>query len=193
MFKKENKMTNKELLVKYSKILAKEEFVIGSGGNISVREKNSIIIKKSNVYLSKAKVNDYEKVSFKEAEKFYKYKLSIETPFHLACYKVRQDINAIIHVHPINVIAFANKEKVLKNISYEFNYILKKEVPVIDFFEPGSEKLKYNVSQKAEKGYNGMILKKHGLICLGKDLEQTYLRVLAVNRACEIFLLSNKD
>ena len=126
-------------------------------------------------------------LKFSEVEKHLDT-LSSETPFHVACYKTRSDIQAIIHVHSPHVVAVAGKTDILRSQSYEFDCILGKDVPVVEYIQPGSYDLASAIAEKAAGGVNAVMLRQHGAIAFGKDLEEAYLRILALERACVTFL-----
>jgi len=182
------KMNKKRELVKYGKLLHDQGFVIGSGGNISIRDKNNIVIKKQGTNMATGGKEAYLSISFSAAAKGNR-RLSSETPLHLACYGARGDIGAVIHVHAPYSIAAGEKTKVMqKSISYEFECVLGGNVPVIGYIKPGSEKLAETIAKKIKTGANAVIMRKHGAVAVGRDLQEAFVRIQALERACVTFL-----
>jgi L-fuculose-phosphate aldolase len=172
---------------KYGRLLHEKGLVIGAGGNISARDGDFLVIKKKGVDMSGGRPGDYARIKLEKAEE-EKELLSTETPFHAACYKASKNVNAVIHVHSPLVIAAAEKTDILESVSYEFDCILQKAVPVIEYIQPGSFSLASALAEKVSVGAGAVMMKRHGSICVGKDLEEAYLRVLALERACLTFL-----
>ena len=183
-------MDKREQIARYGILLHADKLVIGAGGNISEKDGEDIIIKKKGADMSLGRADDYVRLPFQEAEKAEDARLSSETPLHIACYRVRQDIGAIMHVHSPFIIAAAVKTDILENVSYEFDCVLQKAVPVIEYIQPGSSALAEAVAGKIKNGANAVILRRHGAISVGKDPEEAYLRMLALERACIAFLHS---
>ena len=100
---------------------------------------------------------------------------SKETGFHLAAYRLRPEIEAVVHVHPPYATAYANKGRSLplSTISARLNL---KNVPCVECFPPGSTDLRDIVAEgiKNNPGINSLLMKEHGILTLGKDLSQAY-------------------
>jgi L-fuculose-phosphate aldolase len=173
----------------YGHLLHLNKLVIGAGGNLSVRDGDSVVIKKKMADMSEESVDNYLQIPFHELQKMEDPSLSSETPLHTSCYKAREDVGAVIHVHSPYVIAAAGKTELLESTSYEFDCVIEKDVPVVDYIQPGSEDLAAAVGKKIAEGANAVLMKKHGATTVGKNLEEAYLRMLALERACITFLL----
>lgn len=177
-------------LIKYGKLIYSEGLVIGSGGNISARRGDTVYVKASGVSLGEGRLSDYNEIDLKTGRiKCFKGPCSIEIPMHIACYRARPDVGAVIHVHPVFSTAAGMTGKKLKYISYEFMVAMGSEVPIINYKKAGSLALAEGV-KKAIKKHNGILLKNHGIIVVGKNLHQAYIRALALERACRTYLFS---
>ena len=177
-------------LAEYGKLLHDKGFVIGSGGNISARDGRDVVIKKRGCDMSVCGKKGYARVPFAEASQ-PSDSLSTETPFHLACYAVKNDIGSVFHVHSPAMIAVANKTRLLENISYEFDCIIGASVPVIDYIKPGSSGLAAAIAEEIKDGANCVLLRRHGGLSVGKDPQEAYLRILALERACITYFFNN--
>ncbi len=183
-------------LIEYGKRAHADGLVIGAGGNISAKDKNHLIIKKKGADMSAGDENCYVRLIFSEitkglAEEREGSVLSSETPLHIACYRADSEAGAVIHVHPPYIIAASGKAGVFESPSYEFECILGGSVPVIEYIQPGSLRLAEAVAGKIKEGASAVMLKRHGAISVGKDLEEAYIRILALERGCITYLHSN--
>ena len=181
----------KRELVKYGEKIYEASLVIGTGGNISARLDDVIYHKSRGVSLKESMGCDYNEVSLRSAKIISKSckPSSIELPMHLACYKARPDIGAVIHTHPIYGTVIAGMGAKVGMVSYEFMVAMGSDVPSIGFFTPGSARLAEAVG-KVMRSHNGVLLKNHGALVVGKDLKEAFFRAMALERACKIFLLS---
>ena len=180
----------KKALIKYGKLIYKERFVIGTGGNISARSYGKVYVKASRVSLKDSKMTDYNEVDLKTGKAIcLKGPCSIEIPMHLSCYRARPDIGAVIHTHPVYGTIVGMMTSRIGYISYEFMAAFGSEVPTINYKRAGTPELAKSV-EKVIKKHNGALLKNHGVIVVGKDLKEAYIRTLALERACKIYLFS---
>ncbi|MFH1877318.1 MAG: class II aldolase/adducin family protein [Candidatus Omnitrophota bacterium] len=178
-------------LAKYGRLLHEAKMVIGTGGNISEKDGDFLIIKKKGADMSESKPEDYIRLPFSEAAEGKNSLLSSEAPLHVACYNANEKVGAIIHVHSPYIIAAANRTGLLESPSYEFDCLLVNAVPVVGYLKPGSQYLADAVAHNIRSKVNAVMLKQHGAISIGGTIEEAYYRILALERACMIFLLNN--
>jgi len=182
----------RKILVNLGKDLVEYGLTCGAGGNISIKRGNSIYIKASGTWFDKAKSRDYLKVPLEgdKDKKGVRLKPSCELRMHRACYKVRKDINCVIHSHPVYSIIFANKYRKLKAVTAEFAAILETDIPVIEYIDPGSFELANEVADKILL-HNGLILANHGVITVGDSPREALYRNLLIENESKIILFSD--
>ncbi|MEM1644688.1 MAG: class II aldolase/adducin family protein [Ignisphaera sp.] len=94
---------------------------------------------------------------------------SIEWPLHAAIYKVRPDVNAIVHAHNPVTLGLALAGVGIKPITVEAVMVLRK-VETVPFAFPGTDQLAKLVVEKAASGARAIILQNHGIIAMGANL-----------------------
>ena len=83
-----------------------------SGGNLSIRDANGDIwITPSGIDKGSLTRNDIMRVT-KDGEIIGPHKPSVELPFHRDIYRLRPDLNAILHAHPPTLVAFSLARKI---------------------------------------------------------------------------------
>src|SRR5512145_315652 len=90
--------------------LYKRGITTASGGNISIRIDEGILITPSAVDKGSIKGKQIGLVSFDGKNVTPELKPSMETGMHLAIYKSRPDINVIVHAHPPFATCFTAME-----------------------------------------------------------------------------------
>lgn len=183
-------MDNIEKLLNCGRLLHEHRLVIGSGGNISSRQAGSVTIKKKDVDMSRAVKGDYVTISHDCARSAENTCLSSETPLHLACYESSEDIASVIHVHSPYMVAASARIDILESPSYEFDCLIGRPVPVIPYLRPGSRELGEAVGAKMAAGFRVVLMRRHGAVTAGGDIDQAFMRALALERACVAFLFS---
>jgi len=181
----------KEKLCGIGQQLVKEGLVKSNEGNISVRipGENLIIIKPSSMSLGKLKPEELITVDLEGKVIVGENKPSIETPMHTLIYKYRRDIGAVIHTHPLYSICLGIMEKPIKPISFTAFKTISKGIAMVPYFKPGSFELAQAVVDKLGEKGEAALLKRHGLLTVGKDLETALNLSIMIEKAANIQFL----
>ena len=161
-------------------------------GNISVRipKANAFWITPSGVFKGSVTPNDLVKLDFELNILEGVRKPSIESGTHALIYKVRPDVNAIVHTHNPITVALVGLGYNLEFLSSEAELIIKK-IKIIPYAPPGSEELArliYN-NVKNEKDVKALILLKHGVIGLGSSLVEAVSIVESIEDLAKMNLI----
>lgn len=163
-------------------------YVAGREGNISIREGKWVYIKASGVYLAEATEKDFVKVSI-DGEVCGERRPSIELQMHLAVYRRRDDVMALIHSHPPYTVALSLLNEKFEVITEEAKLYLKSGVGFIGSYEPGSAELANAVGEQVGMGFDAVILKGHGLLSAGSSVREAFERTVAVERCAMVNFL----
>ncbi|XRP96747.1 L-fuculose phosphate aldolase [Methanocaldococcus sp. 16A] len=180
---------DKSQFIEICKRLYDRKYVVGSGGNVSVREKDKVYLTPTGSILGFLKEDDIAEVDLDG--NVIKGKPTSEKNLHLMIYKKRKDINAIIHTHSLISTFLSTINKEIELLTPEGEIFLKK-IGYVDYFEAGSLKL---AEETAKRDEDVIILKNHGVVCLGKDLMDAYVKVEVLEEQAKLTLLkylSNK-
>ncbi len=167
------------------------QLVIGSSGNASQRIEGteSVAITPSSVDYSCMNADDVMIVNMAGDVIEGERNPSIEYPLHLAIYRARPDVNAIVHTHCIYASALAVLREPLPPIIDEFVIRLGGQVEVAEYGLPGSEQLAENVVQ-ALGVRNAVFLANHGALCCGPNLAEALHNAFLLERVAQIYLLT---
>ena len=112
---------------------------------------------------------------------------SSEIELHLRIYRERQDVQAVIHAHPIAATAFAAAGKPLPaNVLVEADIVLG-EVPLVPFAMPGTPSMG-DVIAPLLPGKKAFLLRAHGAVTLGDDLPAAFVLMETLERCSRILL-----
>lgn len=104
------------------------------------------------------------------------HKPSSEFPFHKAIYEARPDLRAIVHAHPVALVAFSVCRKVPDTRLFPQARNVCGEVGFAPYALPGSTKLGENIARTFAAGHNCVVLENHGVVVGGEDLAQAFAR-----------------
>jgi L-fuculose-phosphate aldolase len=101
---------------------------------------------------------------------------SSEFPFHKAIYEARPDIRAIVHAHPVALVAFSVCRQTPDTRLFHQAHSVCGTVGFADYACPGSEALGQAIAAKFAEGCDSVILENHGVVVAGDSLADAFQR-----------------
>jgi len=111
---------------------------------------------------------------------------SSEYPFHKAIYAVRRDLKAIVHAHPMALVAFSIAHKVPETRLFHQAWRSNGTVAFAPYGVPGSEDLGKKIAQKYSEGFDSVILENHGVCCGGQTLQEAFQKFETLEMCCKV-------
>jgi L-fuculose-phosphate aldolase len=113
---------------------------------------------------------------------------SSEYRMHLEVYKQRKDINAVVHTHSPFATAYSTTRKPLKPLLAE-SVLLGGEIPCAEYATPSTEEVPKSIS-KWIKTHDCVLLANHGVLAIGKSLEEAFVQAERVEFLAKITFLA---
>lgn len=158
--------------------LDRRNLIAGTEGNLSLRlGDGSILITGSGAFKGELTERDLLRVSLDgEVIEQRDRAKSSESEAHLTCYRLRPDVNAVVHAHPVHAVALMlrgeNLEAVpLAEAAYAFG-----SVPTATFAVPGTPEGGRAVAAWIDKR-DAVLLDRHGAVTVGKTLDEALSRM----------------
>jgi L-fuculose-phosphate aldolase len=147
-----------------------------SGGNISVIDENGDVwVTPSAIDKGSLRPSDIVCVR-KDGTIEGRHKPSSEYPFHIAIYKARPDLKAVVHAHPPALVSFSIVRQIPNtNVIPQAKYICG-PIGYAPYELPGSSELGEVIAKEFEKGFNAIIMENHGTVVGGTDLGDAFQR-----------------
>ncbi|MGC1390614.1 MAG: class II aldolase/adducin family protein [Bacteroidales bacterium] len=170
--------------------LYKHGLTTTSGGNISLRISADLI-------LITPSATDKGRMRWKEVgivnifgENFTPHlKPSIETAMHLAIYKKKKEVLAIVHAHPVFASLFtAIKAKINTSLTAEAKAILGDPL-FVRYAVMGSSALAEVAAENIMKS-DILLLENHGILTAGSNLLQAFDKVEVLENAAKMTLMT---
>ncbi len=177
----------RQSLVECGRAVAAKQFVVGTEGSISARCGDSIYILAGGASMSDAAPEDFVGIELSSGRRRDGTKQpSSEALLHLACYRKRPDIQAVIHTHPPLSIAVASRGLKL-DITSPGSALLPGEVGELDHIRAETTELAGAV-ESAISHHNALLLGNHGVLSVGATLAQALVGTELVERAARIMV-----
>ena len=108
-----------------------------------------------------------------------------EMAMHLACYRSRPDISAVVHAHPPMAIAFTLAGQTLARCVLPEVVMTLGTVPTLDYATTGTDDLADSVGV-AMRGHDAVLMDRHGAVCVGTSLLEAFCRLETLEHTATI-------
>ncbi|MEW6623071.1 MAG: class II aldolase/adducin family protein [Bacillota bacterium] len=191
MDNKDNRLEIRKKVVEIGLKILNSGLVVGTWGNISSRVpgEDLVAITPSGMNYDTLEPTDVVLVDLDGQIADGNRKPSIEVPMHLAVYRARQDVKAIIHTHSPYATAMAAAHKPIPGAVEDLVQIVGGGVRVCEYALPGTQELGIN-TVKALDGRNAVLLANHGMLGAGRDLDEALKTCHVVEKAAQVTLFA---
>jgi L-fuculose-phosphate aldolase len=160
----------------------------GRSGNISTRMgPKGFLITPSGVSYDEMVPEDIVSVDLESGECVGKRRPSSELPFHLAIMRARADADVVVHTHSEHATAIACLRKNLPAVHYTVAMFGGSDIRCAPYATIGTEELSAHVLTALDDR-RGALMANHGLVVLGRDLDQAFELVREAETIAKIYL-----
>lgn len=180
----------KEIICAAGIRLLHSRLTVGTWGNISVCDRDAGLF-----YITPSGM-DYEKLTCADVVVMDmddnivegNRRPSIEHDLHREMYKARPEIGAVVHTHPIFSTIFATMgEDIPINIHDEAAQALGDNIHCAEYNLPGTVDLAKAAVQALGQKSNACLLRNHGSVCVGIDLDGAFKVATVLEMVAEIY------
>lgn len=169
--------------------VAKRGLVIGGSGNLSWRVNAKLmLLTTTGSWMASLSQKEVAVCRIEDAVTLNGKKPSKEIGFHSGILRERKEINAVLHWQSPWATAIACRNPQIKDFSVipELPYYIG-SVAVVPYLAPGSDQLAEAVTS-ALRGHELAILRNHGQVVVGMDLDEVIAKAAYFELACQIIL-----
>jgi ribulose-5-phosphate 4-epimerase/fuculose-1-phosphate aldolase len=162
----------------------------GSAGNVSmlVEGKDAVVVTPTRLPYDTMTPDDICVVDFDLAPIEGTRKPSIETPMHIASYKARPDVSAVIHTHQTCASALSILNLPIPALFDEVTLAIGRSVEVIPYALSGTRELHDNVARAVTNRCHCYIMQNHGTLCVGADLDRTFTSIELLEKIATVYM-----
>ncbi|MFI5974322.1 class II aldolase/adducin family protein [Streptomyces sp. NPDC051452] len=177
-----------EALVATARRTVADGLVVGTSGNVSARVGDLVLVTPSGVPYDRLTPADLTGVDLTGRQVLGSLVPTSELPMHLAVYRTT-DARAVVHTHAVHATAVSTLVTELPPVHYMAG-ALGGTVRVAPYATYGSEQLADHMLG-ALAGRSGCLLRNHGTITYGADLDQAYDRTAQLEWMCRLWLAAS--
>jgi len=141
----------------------------GRSGNVSARISDGMLITPSGLAYEKMKPDDIVRVAADGSVAKGVRKPSTEWHFHLAAYRARPDMAALVHTHSLHATVLACAHKPIPAFHYMVAVAGGTDIPLVPYATFGTEELAAHVAEGLAMR-NACLMAHHGQVALGTSL-----------------------
>ncbi|MGB8213623.1 MAG: class II aldolase/adducin family protein [Anaerolineales bacterium] len=182
----------KKLIVETAQLLTQKGFLMATGGNLSVRIAGAaaFAITPSDYDYMKMLPEDVCILDFDLKPLEGQLKPSVESAMHLAIYKARPDVNAVVHTHQVYASALTLIRMPIPTLFDEQARFLGRRVNIIPYAPSGTGMLANAISRNVRDHNNAYMLQNHGALVLGTDMERAVHNVEILEKCSLAYLIA---
>ena len=182
---------NRLEIVQYGRMLHENGFVAATDGNLSVRLNGKhLLVTPTCFSKGRMRASDMVVVDMNGKRLAGKRRVSSELGMHLLIYRLRPDVNGIVHAHPPTATGFAAS-------GYDLNRPLVCEVvvglgsiPLARYGTPGTPELTDALAPLIPH-HDAILMANHGVVTFGSSLENAYMKMETVEHFAKIALVTH--
>ncbi len=179
----------REQVVRYCRKLAASSLASGTSGNVSVfdRAAGLMAISPSSMDYDDMLAADVVLMDLDGNVLESERRPSTEWGMHLACYRARADINAVVHTHSPAATTLAVLGQELPAVHYMIALSGSATVPLAPYHLYGTELLA-EAAVAALQGGSACLLESHGVLAVGGDLHQAWSTAEQIEFCADLYL-----
>lgn len=162
----------------------------GTSGNVSCRENDHFLVTPSGVPVNDITPSRIVAVGF-DGKVIGIGKPSSEWHFHRDILAARSDIGAVVHTHSPHATAIACLREAIPAFHYMIAVAGGDSIRCAPYALFGTEALSRNAVAALE-GRKACLLANHGMITLGRDLDEAMAIAIEVESLCQQYLLARQ-
>jgi ribulose-5-phosphate 4-epimerase/fuculose-1-phosphate aldolase len=167
--------------------------VVGSGGNLSARDPGSqeFWVTAAGTFLDRLDPDGFVPVNLaappnaEPAPALPGPGPSTEVALHVATYRVRPDVNAVIHLHPQVVVLLDALGERIRLITTDHSFYVGR-VATTPFHPPGTPELAAVAADAVSDGTNCVVLAHHGCSVVGETVDMALRRAMNLEEAARL-------
>ena len=184
-------MQAKETVFRAGHELIAAGLIARTWGNISCRiSETQFVITPSGRAYDTLTPEEIVLVNIEDLEYEGEIKPSSEKGIHAACYKLRPEVNFVIHTHQVNASIVSALGMDINNVDGENAQVVGTNLPIASYGLPGTKKLRKGVIDAITRSdAKAAVMAHHGAVCMGVDYEDAFNVAQKVEDICEQYVM----
>jgi L-fuculose-phosphate aldolase len=178
-------------IVEFGRLLHGNGFVAATDGNLSVRlDERRLLVTPTSMSKGRMRPSDLVIVDTDGNRLAGKRNVSSEIGMHLLIYRMRPDVQGIVHAHPPTATGFAASGMDLNRPLVCEVVVGLGEIPLARYGTPGTHELA-EALEPLIPDHDAILMANHGVVTFGPTLENAYMKMETVEHFAHISLVAH--
>ncbi len=179
-------------LVRFGKWLYRLGFMPGTSGNLSVRlDRERLLATPTGASKYLLRSADIVIVDLEGQQLAGSRRVTSEIGMHLAIYRERPDVQAVVHSHPPVATAFACAGRPLDEMFCQEAVMTLGSVPLASYATTGTDEVAASLAPFVS-GHEAILLANHGAVTYGRDLSDAFLKMETLEHVAQVRLAAHQ-
>jgi L-ribulose-5-phosphate 4-epimerase len=184
----------KQTILEAARKMSDKGLVVGTSGNISLRlpatgKRQLLAITPTSRHYDTLGSDDIPIIDFDGRQVEGELAPSVETPLHIAIYRARKNVNAVIHTHSVFASAVSVAGLDIPPIMEDQVIFLGGEIKLAGFALSGTPELVASVIAALENR-SAVLLPNHGAVTTGRTVRDAFTAAELIEKTARIYLLA---
>lgn len=176
-------------IVRFGRRIYELGYVAATDGNLSVRlGPNRVLATPTSMSKGMMEPKDMVVVDMAGRKVSGRRNVSSEIAMHLLIYKLRPDVNAVVHAHPPTATGFAAAGMALDQALCSEVVITLGSIPLARYGCPGTKELSDGLEPLIPR-HDAILMANHGVVTYGENLSHAYMNMETVEHFARIALV----
>jgi L-fuculose-phosphate aldolase len=176
-------------IVRFGKMVHELGYVAATDGNLSVRlGPNRVLGTPTSMSKRSMQPKDMVVVDMAGRKISGRRNVSSEIAMHLLIYKLRPDVNAVVHAHPPTATGYAAAGLALDQALCSEVVITLGSIPLARYGTPGTKELSDALEPLIPR-HDAILMANHGVVTYGENLSHAYMNMETVEHFARIALV----
>jgi len=179
-------------LVRYSKWLYRLGFMPGTSGNLSARlDRERLLVTPTGTSKYLLSSADMVIVDLEGRQLAGSKKVTSEIGMHLAIYRQREDVDAVVHSHPPIATAFACSGLALDEMLSQEAMMTLGPVPLAKYATTGTDEVAASLRPYIPT-HDALLMANHGAVTYGSTLSDAFSKMETLEHVAHIRLVAHQ-
>jgi L-fuculose-phosphate aldolase len=181
----------RQQIISVGRSLYEKGFIAASDGNISVRlDERHVLATPTCMCKGMMAAEDLVVIDMQGRRIEGFRDVSSEIGMHLMIYRLRPDVNAIVHAHPVTATGFASAGIALDKPLVSEVVLSLGSVPLAQYATPGTAELSRSLEPMVPD-HNAILMANHGVVAYAEDLTSAHMNMETVEHFAKITLTTH--
>lgn len=179
-------------MLRFGRMCHERELLVAMDGNLSARLSDELLLcTRAGCHKGLLVDEDLVVVDLSGKKRRGRGEPTSEMAMHLACYRARPDVQAVVHAHPPTCVAFTVAGVSLAQCVLPEAVLTIGSIPTLEYERTGSHELA-EVVGGAARSHDAVMMDRHGAVCMGSSLLDAFCKLETMEQTAKVLLAARQ-